>query len=600
MELAINDGLVFDGTGRAPRRASIGIRGGVIVEIRDEPYEHAGEIVEAEGKWVMPGFVDLHTHYDAELEAAPALLESLRHGVTTVVVGSCSLGTVLSSPLDIADLFTRVEAIPREQVLPIFEKGKTWGTPAEYRAHLDALPLGPNVAAFLGHSDLRCHVMGLGRSVTKGERPTEAELARMGALVDDALDAGYLGLSVNTNRWDKLGGDRFRSEPLPSTFATWSEIRRLVKPLRGRGRVLQGIPNISAKYDLFLFVLESLGIFRPSLRTTLVSMVDVRSNRGIYRALGAICRLANRVLGGDLRMQALPMPFELFVDGLDAPVFEELGAGTAALHLEDLAERRALLRDPTYRRTFRRQWTSRLAPKVFHRDFRHSTIVSAPDATLVGRSFADLAASRGHDVVETFLDLCAEHGDALRWHTTIGNDRPHAVRRIVTHPDILIGFSDAGAHLRNMSFYNFPLHLLRLARAGAMPVERAVHRLTGENADWLGLPAGHLSVGRRADLVVVDPGRLDATLDDQVEAPMPELGGFRRMVRRNDATVPAVVVGGRVAVRAGVPSPDLGRGRYGRFLPAGSERAGDRQPAVVRGPDDPGVPRPARLRVHAQ
>jgi N-acyl-D-aspartate/D-glutamate deacylase len=513
---------------------------------------------------VTPGFLDIHTHYDAEIEAAPALMESLRHGVTTVVVGSCSLGTVLSEPLDIADLFTRVEAIPREQVLPIFEKAKTWRTPGEYRAHLDSLPLGPNVAAFLGHSDLRCAVMGLGRSVDKRVRPTADELARMERAVEDALDAGYLGLSVNTNRWDKIGGDRFRSEPLPSTFARWSEIRRLCRPLRARGRVLQGIPNISAKYDLFLFLWESLGLGRKALRTTLVSMADVRSNRGIYKALGAICRLANRVFRGDVRMQALPMPFQLFVDGLDAPVFEELGAGTAALHLEDLAERRELLRDPAYRRTFRRQWTSRLAPKVFHRDFSQSRIVECPDASLVDRSFADVAAARGQDVVDTFLDLCAEHGDALRWHTMIANDRPHALAHIVSHPDILIGFSDAGAHLRNMAFYNFPLHLLRLAREGAMPVERAVHRLTGEIADWLGVHAGRIAAGRRADLAVVDPTRLDASIDTQLEAPMVELGGFRRMVRRNDATVPAVVVGGKVAVRAGVPA-DVG---HGCFLPA--------------------------------
>jgi N-acyl-D-aspartate/D-glutamate deacylase len=549
----------------------------------------------------MPGFVDLHTHYDAELEAAPALLESLRHGVTTIVVGSCSLGTVLSEPLDIADLFTRVEAIPREQVLPIFERGKTWRTPGEYRAHLDSLPLGPNVAAFLGHSDLRCAVMGLGRSVSKTARPTGAELDTMERHLVDALDAGFLGLSCNTNRWDKIGGNRFRSEPLPSTCARWSEIRRLCRSLRARGRVLQGIPNISAKYDLFLFVLESLGLFRPKLRTTLVSMADVRSNRGVYRALGAICRVVNRALRGDLRLQALPMPFELFVDGLDAPVFEELGAGTTALHLEDLAERRELLRDPAYRRTFRRQWTSRLAPKVFHRDFRHSRIVACPDGAVVGRSFAEVATDRGADVVDVFLDLCAEHGDQLRWHTTVGNDRPRALARIVSHPDILIGFSDAGAHLRNLAFYNFPLHLLRLARTGAMPVERAVHRLTGEIADWLGLHAGRLAPGRRADLVVVDPAHLDATLDDQVEAPMRELGDFPRLVRRNDATVPAVVVGGKLAVRAGVAAPGLGAGR---FLGAGEgvplERAADRQPGVVGGPDHARVPRAARLGVDAQ
>ena len=185
------------------------------------------ERIDLSGQWLMPGFIDLHTHYDAELEAAPALSESLRHGVTTVLVGSCSLGTVLSSPLDIADMFTRVEAIPREHVLPLFESKKTWSTPAEYRAHVDTLPLGPNVAAFLGHSDLRCATMGLTRSVTTGVKATAAERATMARTLADALDAGYVGLSLNTNRWDKLGGARHRSQPLPATYASWGEIDQL-------------------------------------------------------------------------------------------------------------------------------------------------------------------------------------------------------------------------------------------------------------------------------------------------------------------------------------------------------------------------------------
>lgn len=577
LDLAINDGLFFDGTGAPGRAVSVGVRGGRVAELREAPFtaDEARELVDARGCWVMPGFVDLHTHYDAELEAAPALSESLRHGVTTVLVGSCSLGTVLSSPLDIADMFTRVEAVPREHVLPIFEAKKTWGTPAEYRDHLDALPLGPHVAAFLGHSDLRCSVMGLERSVTSGERPTADEQRRMERLLGDACDAGYVGFSVNTNRWDKLGGSRLRSRPLPGAYASWREIDGLASVVRARDRVLQGIPNISTKYDALLLFWESLGIFRKRLRTTIVSMADLRSNRLIYRVLGWVTRVVNTVLRGDVRFQALPVPFQMFVDGLDAPIFEEIGAGTAALHIEEMAERRELLLDPKYRAWFRRQWTSFLMPRAYHRDFSDSKVTACPDATLVGRSFADVAKQRGGDAVEVFLDLCAEHGAALRWFTTIANDRPEHLRNIVAHPDVLLGFSDAGAHLRNMAFYNFALFALRMARDAArdgvpfMSIERAVHRCTGEIGAWLGLDAGRLAVGSRADVVVVDPAKLDE-VDTMVEAPMPEFGGHVRMVRRNDGAVPLVVVSGRVAVRAGVLAPEVGRERgFGGFLPAG-------------------------------
>ncbi|MBL8950068.1 MAG: amidohydrolase family protein [Myxococcaceae bacterium] len=565
-DLALMGGTLFDGTGAPGRVTNVAVRDGAVAAIGDEPFR-ARQVVDARGLWVMPGFLDVHTHYDAEVEAAPSLSESLIHGVTTIFMGSCSLGAVLSDPVDIADMYTRVEAMPREHVLPLFEQKKTWRSPREYREHLSTLALGPNVACFMGHSDLRCAAMGLERSVTTGEEPTTDELARMRAWLADGLDAGFLGLSCNTNTWDKLGGSRFRSRPLPSTYANWEEIRALTAVVRERGRVLQGIPNISAKYDTFLFFLESMGLgFRPAVKTSLVSMVDVRSNRLIYKALGLISRIVNRVLGGDVRFQALPVQFDLFVDGLDAPVFEELGAGTAALHLEKAHERRALLLEPKYRRWFRRQWTSAFAPKVFHRDFKQSQVVSCPDASLVGRSFVDIAQARGGDVVEVFLDLVAEHGEALRWRTVIGNDRPHAVREIMAHPDTQPGFSDAGAHLKNMAFYNFPLFLLRLAaRDGAMPVERAVHRLTGEIADWYGLDAGRVEPGARADLAVIDPKGLDASLDDIHEGSMPELGNWLRLVRRNPGAVPYVLVNGRIAAERG----ELRDTGHGRFLAAG-------------------------------
>src|SRR5262249_46667407 len=154
-DIAINSGLLFDGTGRPAALRSIGVRNGRVAALRETaiPAEEAATCIDATGRWVMPGFLDIHTHYDAEVEVAPGLLESLRHGVTTVTFGSCSLGTVLSRPVEIADMFTRVEAVPYDFVLPLFEAKKTWTTPAEYRAHIDTLALGPNVTAFLGHSD---------------------------------------------------------------------------------------------------------------------------------------------------------------------------------------------------------------------------------------------------------------------------------------------------------------------------------------------------------------------------------------------------------------------------------------------------------------
>jgi N-acyl-D-aspartate/D-glutamate deacylase len=156
----------------------------------------------------------------------------------------------------------------------------------------------------------------------------------------------------------------------------------------------------------------------------------------------------------------------------------------------------------------------------------------------------------------------------------MANDRRTPLEAIVNHPDVLVGFSDAGAHLRNMAHYNFPLRMLRLVhdadKRGApfMPLERAVWRLTGEIADWLGIDAGRLNVGSRADLAVVDPAGLTEEVDRATEAPMEFFGDYVRLVRRNDRAVKSVLVAGREAVREGVPTEALGRERMGSVLRA--------------------------------
>ncbi|HZI12588.1 MAG TPA: amidohydrolase family protein [Myxococcus sp.] len=579
MDVIIENGLVFDGLGSPPRPVHVGIRQGTVASLSESPLPRAPHtrVIDAAGHWVMPGFIDLHTHYDAEVELAPSLSESVRHGVTTVVLGSCSLSLALGTPEDLADMFCRVEAIPYDTVRTLLEERKRWNSLGGYLEHLEALPLGPNVASFLGHSALRAHVMGLHRSLEHRVRPTEDELSRMEALVREGLDLGYLGLSVQTLKWDKMGGTRdVRSRPLPSTYARWSEYRRLTRLLRERNRVFQGVPNISTKVNVLLFLLESAGLLgRKALKTTIISMMDTRASRGVHRLASFLSRAANRLFGANFRWQALPEVFDLWADGIDLVVFEEFGAGAAALHLQEEASRARLLKDPDYRARFRRQWTNRFLPRAFHRDFNQSLILQCPDASVVGKSFAQVAQEQGRHVVDVFLDLAATHGNALRWYTVMANDRREELERIVQHPDILMGFSDAGAHLRNMAHYNFPLRMLRLVREAErrgqpiMPVERAVHRLTGEIGAWFGLDAGVLTEGRRADVVVVNPEGLDAKLDEVAEAPMENFNGFVRLVRRNDAAVKAVLISGREAVRDGTPAPALGRERgFGRVLRA--------------------------------
>ncbi|WP_344450750.1 N-acyl-D-amino-acid deacylase family protein [Actinocorallia aurantiaca] len=573
-DVVIRGGRWFDGTGAPSAVRNIGLKDGKVAAVSEAELDTDGaEVVDAAGKWVMPGFVDIHTHYDAEVLSAPGLGESVRHGVTTVVFGSCSLSTVHVEPLDAADLFSRVEAVPREHVLATLEEKKTWSSASEYISAIEGLPLGPNVAMFLGHSDLRASVMGLGRSTDEGVKPSDAEIRRMELLLVDALRAGMLGMSEMRNPWDKLDGERYRSRTLPSTYATRTERKRLQRILRSSGRVLQSVPNLSFPVALIPALWSAIGRGgNKPLRTSYLTAADVKANPLIMHIMGPLARVVNR-LGADFRWQHLPVPFKVYADGIDLVVFEEFGAGAAALHLKDAVERNALLRDEGYRRWFRREYENKFTPRVWHRDLHDAHIVDCPDDSVIGKTFGQVGDERGVHPVDAFLDLVVEHGTKVRWHTTISNHRPKALNKLSSLPEVQMGFSDAGAHLRNMAFYNFPLRLLRRAhREGFMTAERAVHRLTGELASWYGIDAGHLREGDRADLVIVDPERLGPELDEIHEAPAEAFGGMMRMVNRNDATVAAVFVAGNRVFGEGEYAPGLGRRRTGRFLRVGEAR----------------------------
>lgn len=585
-DTVIRNGRWFDGTGAPSAIRNIGIRDGHVAEISAQPLDEAGcpQVIEAEGKWVLPGMVDIHTHYDVEVLGAPSLSESLRHGVTTVMVGSCSLSTVHVDGQDAGDLFARVEAIPREHVIGTVDKHKTWRNCEEYIAALEARPLGPNVAAFIGHSDMRAATMGLDRATRKEVRPTKAEQARMEQMLDEALRAGFVGMSSQQLLFDKLDGELCRSRTLPSTYAKPRELRRLKSMLRRSGRVSQAGPDIQNPLNIVSHGAQSLGIFRKPLKTSLLSAADIKANPWLIPVMGPAARLANK-LGGNFRWQHLPVPFEVYADGIDLVIFEEFGSGEAAMHLkEQLAERNELMRDEEYRRRFRKDYDSKYGLRVWHRDFFDAEIVECPDPAVIGKSFGQVGIDRGGlHPVDAFLDLVVEHGTALRWRTTISNHRPEVLKKLARDPGVQMGFSDAGAHLRNMAFYNFGLRLLRhvydAQKAGTpfMTIEQAVHRLTGELAAWYQLDAGHLRIGDRADLVIVDPAHLDDSLDSYTEEKVEQYGGLSRMVNRNDDTVSAVLVAGRAVFLNGQPTEVVGTQRTGSFL-----RANTTTPAATR------------------
>ena len=574
-DFVIRGGRYFDGTGAPATDSDVAVKDGRVAAVGPAlDADAADRVIDAHGKWVLPGFLDTHTHYDAELLVAPSLSESVRHGVTTVLVGSCSLSMICADTEDASDIFTRVETVPREKVLPILEAKKTWRTPAQWLEHIHSLPLGPNLISLLGHSDLRTGVMGLERATDRRTRPSEQEQKTMEALLEEALKLGFAGLSTMCLKFDKVDGDRAWSKTLPSTYAHWSEVRRLNRLLRRYDRVHQGAPNAANPLQIFQYLGEAVGLLRTPLKTTLISMLDLKGNATV-RPMAMLSARVTNWLNGDFRWQLLPTAFSVYADGMDVVLFEEFGAGEMALDLKDQIERNELLQDPAYRRLFRKNYGDKLSPRVWQRDFADAVVLDCPDPALVGRDFASLAAERGVHVVDFFLDAMIEHGRKLRWFTVIGNHDQERLKRMVCFPHTLLTFSDAGAHIRNMAFYNMPLRFLKLVlqaqRQGepVMPMEKAIWRLTGEQADWLGVEAGKIRPGDRADLMILDPAGLDQELEQPQWAEM-ENFGLQRMVNRNPGIVEAVWINGKLAMENDRVMPALGReAGFGRFLPAG-------------------------------
>ncbi|GGC59134.1 N-acyl-D-amino-acid deacylase family protein [Marinobacter halophilus] len=574
-DVLIEGGRYFDGTGAASSIRHLAIKDGRIARVTEEPIDHgqADRVIDATGKWVTPGFLDTHTHYDAELLVSPSLSESVRHGVTTVLVGSCSLSMICSDYEDASDIFTRVETVPRERVLPILKAHKTWSTPKQWVEHVKTVPLGPNVISFLGHSDLRVGVMGLSRATDLAIQPSDDEMQAMEAHLKEALNAGFLGLSTMCLKWDKVDGDREWSKSLPSTYARWSEIAQLNKLVRQYGRVHQGAPNAATPLQILQYVRECLGWLRRPLKTTLISQMDLKGSAYLTN-LTKLTSIFTNALRGDFRWQVLPTPFTVYADGIDVVFFEEFGAGEMALDLKDAVERNELLKDETYRRKFRKFYGEKLSPRVWQRDFGDAMIIDCPDESLIGKNFEEVARARGIHVVDLFLDLVVEFGKKIRWYTTVGNHRKQVLKRIVKDPRSLITFSDAGAHIRNMAFYNLPLRMLKLVHESidegdpVMTMEQAVHRLTGDQADWFGVDAGKIREGDRADVVVLDPAGFDQNLEAVSWGEM-ENFDLQRLVNRNPGIVKTVLINGKLAVDDEQLSPALGQEMgYGAFIPA--------------------------------
>jgi N-acyl-D-aspartate/D-glutamate deacylase len=568
LDVAIRGATVVDGTGAPGRRADVGVRDGLIgaVGVVDEG---ATIEIDADGLTVTPGFVDGHTHYDAQLWWDPTCAPSPCHGVTTVVAGNC--GFTLAPVADGDEEFlTRLLAHVEGMSLAALETGVPfgWRTFGDLLDAVERHGVAINVAFMVGHAAVRRAVMGVAAS----ERVADSrELDTMRAVFDDALRAGGLGLSSATVATQTDGDGR----PTPPTFAAPDELIALAGVCRDHpGTCLEFTPG---SY-LAGFTPEDAGLMADMsvAADRHLNWNPVMVNRGdpqLWRRQLAASDLA-QARGGLVVPFVAPQNAPMQHDFLGAYVFRALPGWSEVFGLEPAARCHALA-DPSVRaRLVAALAEQRSGLAVTLRDNWGRYVVNEvpgdAQRALVGRTISDLAAERGTSHFDTILDVAvagALHVGFVRFPYPADDEWLCSTRAELMHdPRVVLGASDAGAHLDMMVGADFPTRsIAELVRERQVfTLEQFVHRITDVPARLFGLRGrGRIEPGAHADLVVLDPERVAAgplrTADD-----LP--GGASRLT--TDAVgVPHVLVGGRVIVRDGV----LTGARPGRVLRSGRD-----------------------------
>ena len=274
-DVLIRNARVFDGNGAAPCVADVAVADGRVAQIApDLPASQAHEVIDARGRWLTPGLLDIHTHFDLEVEIESGLPEAVRHGTTTVLVANCSLGLAYGNQRrdgadPVVDCFARVENVPKHVLSQVAEKA-TWTDSGAYLKHLDQLALGPNIVPMIPHSMLRIEVMGLQASVTR--EPTPDELQRMGALLEKGMAEGYVGFSTDALPFHFLANRPNTHKQIPTQFAPFAELKYLTGILRKWDRLWQATPPKDSPKNVFRnFSLTSGRLHGKPLRVAAVA-----------------------------------------------------------------------------------------------------------------------------------------------------------------------------------------------------------------------------------------------------------------------------------------------------------------------------------------
>jgi len=544
-DLLVRNAQVMDGTGAPAFAGDVAVQGGRIAEV-GKVTGAAKRVIDAQGQVLAPGFIDIHTHLDAQLLWDPLASSSCWHGITTAVLGNCSFGIAPCRPEDRHYLLHTLERV-EGMSLPALEAGVDWSWET-YPQYMDRIgrKLGINIAALVGHGAVRQYVMG--RAAAE-RAATPEEISGMQRVMREALDAGAYGMSFNFLPAHN-GGD---GRPIPCRLADLDEVLAMTSLMQGsksagRGGAIQVSDTIKGQDPLDMC--DRIG--RASdCAVWWIPLLQFDSQPGVWQRRLAQTQ-AQVAAGSHARAMCTSRSVDIMFNMRNVHILDGMPAWKRML-VKPADQVMADMRDPAVRAALRRDFDDKSNIIHFSRRWDMVEVIEVRKPALKhleARKIADIAAEARRDPLDVFLDLCVEDGLQTDFLTVLANSDEAAAAEMLRHPDTLIGLSDAGAHAALECGYGFTTYLLGhwVRDRRIMPLEQAVRKLTSQLADSLGLTdRGRIRPGLMADLVIFDP----ATVNMLRPVPAFDLpGGAKRFVQKAEG-ISHTIVNGEVFMEQG-------------------------------------------------
>ena len=499
IDLLIRQALVFDGNLSEPQIKDVAVYQGRIVAIEDHCQAQAMETIDAQGLALMPGIIDSHTHFDAQITWDSYVRPSPAMGVTTAVIGNCGFTIAPCRPQD-RELTMRNLTQVEGMSLDVLRDGIDWRfeTFPEYMAMLKQKGCAINIAAYVGHSSVRTWVMG---EQANKRQATPDEIAAMAALVREAMAAGAVGFATSTSPAHNGEG----GFPMPSRLASDEEMMQLTLAMASLGR---GVYMVTKGGQMSMSFLQSLA--QKSGRPVMVAALLHNSTnpQAVFYDMAAIAQANAQGIGMIGQVSCCPLTMD-FTFASAYPV-EGLVSWRAAMGLSHDALK-GILADTSFRQAVKDELFQTATFRLFNNEWDKVHVVQtalAQHQLFEQKSVADLALASHQDPLDFALDLALKEDLQTVFTAQLLNSDTEAVGRLLNDPHSLVSLSDAGAHLTFFNDAGFGLHLLgHWARdLGLMSMQQAVHKLTAQPAKVLGLKdRGHLRVGFPADMLLFDP-----------------------------------------------------------------------------------------------